>query len=433
MNVVDTETGGRFHQFGAADIGEPIAVCRGGQACCAVGGNDQGDVVSRAHRLRHRSGRQERLIVGMCVDEHQALRHRSIVAYRPGVHIAHISDCYAPRTGGIETQVGGLVARQRARGDRVEVITATPGTGDDVIRLTARVPFDLPVHPRTHRVVTQALVRSSVDVVHVHVGAVSPFAWEAVRAARDLGLPTVVTVHSMWGAISRTGYRLGAQLMQWPTWGVEMAAVSDAAARQVRRVTGAPVRITPNGIDPTLWTSQGRPQNDAPLRIVSVLRLAPRKRVDALLTMFAKVHAQRPHSSLTVIGDGPLLGAARIRARALPVTFTGRLDRAQMRAEYANAHLFWQPSIHESFGIAALEARCAGVPVIARTQAGTSTFITDEVHGLLVSSDDAAIRAVVGVGIEQLTMMRDHNESTQPPVTWDHVLPMVDDAYVAAQ
>jgi phosphatidylinositol alpha 1,6-mannosyltransferase len=389
--------------------------------------------MASAHGFRHRPGGQQRLIIGMRVDEHQGLGHRSIVAYRPGVHIAHISDCYAPRTGGIETQVGGLVAQQRARGDRVQVITATRGTGDEAIRLTARMPFDLPVHPRTHRVVTQALVEQAVDVVHVHVGAVSPFAWEAVRAARDLGLPTVVTVHSMWGALSRSGYGLGARLLQWPTWGVVMAAVSDAAARQVHRVTRATVKITPNGIDPTQWTPQGRPDIDAPLHLVSVLRLAPRKRVDALLAMFAKVHAQRPESSLTIIGDGPLLAAARMRARALPVTFTGRLDRSQMRGVYATAHLFWQPSIRESFGIAALEARCAGVPVLARIQAGTSSFITHEVNGLLVNSDDAAVRAILWTGAEQLAGMRAHNEASKPPVTWAHVLPMVDEAYQAAQ
>lgn len=433
MNVTNTEAGCGLHQLRTTDCGEVVTVCRRGQAGGTVSRNHQFDAMPLANSFRHRPSGEQRFVVWMRVDEYQGLRHQSIVAYRPGVHIAHISDCYAPRTGGIETQVGGLVARQRARGDRVQVITATPGTGDEVIRLTARMPFDLPVHPRTHHVVTQALVDRPVDVVHVHVGAVSPFAWEAVRAARDLDIPTVVTVHSMWGVLARSGYGFGARVLQWPTWGVVMAAVSSVAASQVRRVTQAPVLVTPNGIDPAQWTSLGSPDVDAPLHLVSVLRLAPRKRIGALLSMFAKVHAQRPQSSLTIIGDGPLLAAARLRARTLPVTFTGRLDRSEMRAVYATAHLFWQPSIHESFGIAALEARCAGVPVLARTQAGTSSFITDGVNGLLVNSDDAAVRAAVSIQAKQLGAMRAHNEATEPSVTWEHVLPMVDEAYAAAQ
>jgi len=96
------------------------------------------------------------------------------------VRIAHVSDCYAPRTGGIETQVRALAGRQAAHGDRVRVITATPGhagvfAGDDdvdglpVHRVAARLPFELPVHPRTVTEVGALLDRHPVDVVHVRL------------------------------------------------------------------------------------------------------------------------------------------------------------------------------------------------------------------------------------------------------------------------
>lgn len=271
------------------------------------------------------------------------------------------------------------------------------------------------------------------DVVHVHLGAVSPFAWEAIRAARDLDLPTVATVHSMWGPISRTGYGLAARVAAWPQWGVVMAAVSEAASHAVAKVVHANVFLTPNGIDVTEWRISGSPPDDGPLHVVSVLRLAPRKRVGALLRMFAQVHRNREQVQLTIVGDGPLMAFAQQRARRLPVSFTGRIDREHMKAVYRRAHLFWQPSVRESFGIAALEARCAGLPVLARIQAGTSTFITDEVNGLLVSSDDAAVRALVDVSRSNLDRMRSINRETEPPVRWVDVLPLVDQAYGAAQ
>ena len=84
------------------------------------------------------------------------------------MRIAHISDCYLPRTGGIETQVRGLALAQAARGDEPWIITATPGAqrsgrevldGIPVERLTARLPADLPVHPRT-RAGVRALLES---------------------------------------------------------------------------------------------------------------------------------------------------------------------------------------------------------------------------------------------------------------------------------
>ena len=124
------------------------------------------------------------------------------------MRIAHISDCYAPRTGGIETQVAALAGHQVRSGDEVRIITATPGheavfAGDDIVdglvvhRVAAHLPFELPVHPRTGREVTRLLREHPVDVVHVHAGVISPFAWGAIRAATRAGVPTIVTVHNI--------------------------------------------------------------------------------------------------------------------------------------------------------------------------------------------------------------------------------------------
>ncbi len=42
------------------------------------------------------------------------------------MRIAHVSDCYLPRLGGIEMQVHDLATRQRAAGHETTVITQTP-------------------------------------------------------------------------------------------------------------------------------------------------------------------------------------------------------------------------------------------------------------------------------------------------------------------
>ena len=158
------------------------------------------------------------------------------------MRIAHVSDCYLPRTGGIETQVRGLALAQAARGDVPRIITATPGAqrsgrefldGIEVERLTARMPGDLPVHPRTRAGVRALLEAQPTDVAHVHVGAVSPFAWGALRALAELRVPTVVTVHSMWGPLSRGGYRAARGLLTRP--GVAVSAVSEIAAAPVAK------------------------------------------------------------------------------------------------------------------------------------------------------------------------------------------------------
>lgn len=363
------------------------------------------------------------------------------------MRIAHVSDCYLPRTGGIETQVRGLVLAQAARGDAPEVITATPGTqrsGRDVLdgipveRLTARLPGDLPVHPRTRAGVRALLEAHPVDVAHVHIGAVSPFAWGALRALAELRMPTVVTVHSMWGPLSRSGYRAARALLTRP--GVVVSAVSGIAAEPVAAALDVPVEILPNAIDPDPWRQAAPvPRIPGVLRVVTVARLAPRKRVAPLLRAVARAQVLLGPGILlecTVVGDGPQRASAERTARrfGLPVRFTGRLPLPGIREVFAASDAFAQASVLESFGIAALEARTFGLPVIARAQAGTSEFIHDGVEGLLAVDDP-------GLGDAIALLARDpalgeriaaHNVAVPPEQTWDHACDRASALYAAA-
>ena len=353
------------------------------------------------------------------------------------MRIAHVSDCYLPRTGGIETQVRGLALAQSARGDEPWVITATPGSGAqragremvdgiEVARLAAHLPGDLPVHPRTRAGVRALLEAAPSDVAHVHVGAVSPFAWGALRALAELRMPTVVTVHSMWGPLSRSGYRAARSLLTRP--GVAVSAVSAIAASPVEEALGVPVGVLPNAIDPDPWR-QPAPVARIPgrLRVVTVARLAPRKRVSALLRAVARAQVLlEPDATIdmTVIGDGPQRGAVERTARRLgvPVRFTGRLPLEGIREVFATSDAFAQASVLESFGIAALEARTFGLPVVARAESGTSEFIHEGVEGLLAVDDEGLGSALALLGRDPALGERlaAHNVAVPPEQTWDH-------------
>src|SRR5262245_53157985 len=92
----------------------------------------------------------------------------------------------------------------------------------------------------------------------------------------------------------------------------------------------------------------------------------------------------------TVAGDGPALPLMRayLRSHSMAdwVHLAGRLDRDGVRSLLGTADIFVNPALLESFGIATLEARTAGVPIIARTNNGVSEFVHDAEEGLLCAS-----------------------------------------------
>ena len=355
------------------------------------------------------------------------------------MRIAHVSDCYLPRLGGIEVQVRTTALAQVARGDQVSVITATPGesaadAGVDVIRLNANLPFETPVHPRGVQLIREALEQQKPDIVHIHAGVVSPFAWMGIKAAR--GLPTVVTVHSMWGPLAQRGFSLAIN----DHHGFVLTAVSRAAAETISASLDEQVLVTPNAVDPEPWRVLEPIPHDG-IRIAATLRFAPRKRVMSLLRSLRDARRWVPadiRMSATIAGDGPLLAQAQrfVERESLDwVSLPGRMTRDQLMQVYREADFFVQPTIRESFGLAALEARSAGLPVIGYAGSGLSEFITDGVNGLLVNGDAGMSAAIRRLSTDDILRRRltAFNRGNPPIHTWEYALRALDAAYETAR
>lgn len=371
------------------------------------------------------------------------------------MRIAHLSDCYLPRLGGIESQVHGLARRQVAAGHEVTVLTATPGPrgerhgavddvdGVPVHRLAVRMPFQLPVNPFAPRDVRSILLSGRYDVAHVHAGVVSPFAYDTVPVVLDLGLPLVVTWHCMLGRVERLA-RWRQDLRGWSDRPVAFTAVSQVAAGPVRRMLGdgAVVNLLPNGVDVAAWrSSPSESRSSGDIRIVTAMRLVVRKRPVPLLHMLSRVRSRVPDDvalRLDVLGAGPAERAMRrvVRRSGMKdwVDLPGRVAPVELRARYANADLYVAPARLESFGIAALEARAAGLPVVARSDGGVREFVTDGVEGLLAASDEAMVDAIVRLATDSTLRQRiaSYNRSHPPLQDWSYVLTRADEEYARA-
>ena len=100
------------------------------------------------------------------------------------------------------------------------------------------------------------------------------------------------------------------------------------------------------------------------------------------------------------------------------VDLRGRLTRPQVRAAYADSDVFLAPAELEAFGIAALEARTAGLAVVARRGTGIAEFVEDGIDGLLVADDAEMTEAVVHLARDGrlLDGMLAHNRVGAPAV-----------------
>ena len=108
------------------------------------------------------------------------------------------------------------------------------------------------------------------------------------------------------------------------------------------------------------------------------------KRVDDVVKIFYEVNKQIP-SKLLFVGDGPERVSAEQLCRQLnvcdDVRFVGKQE--QMEDILAIGDLFLLTSEYESFGLAALEAMAAGVPVVSTNAGGLPEIMIQGVTGYM--------------------------------------------------
>jgi glycosyltransferase involved in cell wall biosynthesis len=301
------------------------------------------------------------------------------------------------------------------------------------------LPFDIPFTRKAFREVARLLAEEQVDVAQFHGGVLSPLSYVGARAAQKAGVPTVITVHCIWSYATPIFMGLNA-LTGWGKWPVVLSGVSEVAVGPIRRMArkGSHVAVLPNGIENDAWRITPIPHDRSVVRFVSVMRLAPRKRPMHLLRMIDQVVDRLPEDrrvELTIIGDGPELTQLEkyVRTHGLTevVNLVGRRTREEIRDLFARSDVFVAPANLESFGIAALEARCAGLPVVAKSRTGIREFVRHEQEGLLAESDEDMVEQLTRIVLDSTLRdrMTAHNRSTRSPVDWSDVVDRNVDAY----
>ena len=327
---------------------------------------------------------------------------------------AIFASAFHPHVGGVEELVRQLALEQRRRGsDTVVVTNRHPSSlpsrevvgGIDVVREPFRVPGTRPRQlagflagsPLVERRLHQELARRRVDVIHVQ--CVSTNGYYALRAARALRLPVVVTMQGELTMDADRIYEKSAHLRL--TWRrlLRQAAVITACSRysldEAQEVYGQPFggrsQVVYNGIRLDEYADLLPEVRDVPY-VLGLGRMVPQKGFDVLVDAFAQVAPDVPHE-LLLAGDGPSRAELEEQVVRLGlrerVHFLGSVGHDRALQLFAGAAAFVLSSRHEPQGIVVLEAMAAGAPVAAAAVGGVPEVVDHGVNGLLFPGSDS--------------------------------------------
>ncbi len=300
-----------------------------------------------------------------------------------------------------------LITPRRAGGAPVEVldiITTASGVGSPVtIHRVDLPPTDFSNFHEGARVTNaglEAYARDVIasdgpfDLIHVHDWLVG-FAGVALKHA--FKIPLLVTIHAteygrcrgritgdLSRAINNTEWWIA-----YEAW--RIICCSNFMAREATTALMAPadkIDVIPNGVDTRRFddladqdlsefrTGYARPDESI---VFYVGRVVHEKGVHLLVQAMPRILAVRPSVKLVVAGTGDSLNANRQLAIDLGVAsqcyFTGFVPDAARDRLFRVANVAAFPSLYEPFGIVALEAMAAHLPVVAADVGGLAEVV----------------------------------------------------------
>ena len=162
-------------------------------------------------------------------------------------------------------------------------------------------------------------------------------------------------------------------------------AVSEDTRKEMRAAgfSECSIGLVYNGIDAKLHPGV---KTSFP-SVIYLGRLKPYKRLNLLITAFAKVLDAVPNARLTIAGSGESLVSLKDLTNKLKIAdrvdFLGYIDEQRKQELLAQSWLFVSPSEKEGWGISALEANACGTPVVAFNVSGLREAVIHGENGIL--------------------------------------------------
>jgi glycosyltransferase involved in cell wall biosynthesis len=201
---------------------------------------------------------------------------------------------------------------------------------------------------------------------------------------------------------------------------VTPSAFSRAEVVELLGVAPERVAVVPGGVDarftPTADAASARAAlglADRPY-VLTVASRTARKNL-GVLDLAAHRLAARGVALVAAGGDRPQF---RTEADTAGLRALGHVDDALLPGLYAGAAAFVLPSLYEGFGLTALEALAAGVPVVAAAR-GALPEVCGHAAQLVDPTDPEALAVALERALDEPAPWRAAGPARAAPLTWD--------------
>jgi colanic acid/amylovoran biosynthesis glycosyltransferase len=249
------------------------------------------------------------------------------------------------------------------------------------------------------RALMNVLERSNARLLHIYFGHIAVHLLPVIRAWKT---PSVVSFHGadVMVDMDKPAYREATRQM---LDAVNLVLVRSESLRRAVVDLGCDdkkIEVQRTGIplDEFPFHERNFVSAAAGWRFVQAGRLIEKKGLPVTLRAFACFLKQYPDSTLTIAGEGPLLGQLQELARELKldnhVLFTGFISQEELRDLYHVSQIFLHPSEtgpdgnQEGIPNSMLEAMASGLPVFATEHGGIPEAIENGVSGVLGREHD---------------------------------------------
>jgi glycosyltransferase involved in cell wall biosynthesis len=256
-------------------------------------------------------------------------------------------------------------------------------------------------HRRRRQYVAKIFKRLKPDLAHMHFLDAHPLTAEL--------LDGVQLVVSTWGSdVMADSFDIeeAPEQRMIKTELLQLADCVTATTRHLADETArygdldpAAIEVIPFGVDLDRFQPKHATANPGPTRLLYLKHLFPFYGPDVLLRAMPTILSAEPNTRLSMVGTGPMRDSLPQLAESLGVAdaikWYGQLPHSRIPTLMAEHDIHVMPSLREAFGVSAVEAQAAGVPVICSDLPGVREAIEDGVGGLTVPPDDSNALAEV--------------------------------------